>query len=41
LVEEQLKFLYGSMQKIFGDKNKNDSKEFEEIVENKKLTEVT
>jgi predicted nucleic acid-binding Zn-ribbon protein len=41
IVEEQLKFLYDSMQNLFGNKNKNDSKEFEEIVENKKLTEVT
>lgn len=40
IVEEQLKFLYDSMQNLFGNKNKNDSKKFEEIVEKKRVTEV-
>lgn len=40
IVEEQLKFLYDSMQNLFGNKNKNDSKEFQEIVEKKRVNEV-
>lgn len=40
IVEEQLKFLYDSMQNLFGNKNKNDSKEFQEIVEKKRINEV-
>jgi|LakMenEpi03Aug12_release.lakeMendotaPanAssembly.Ray.scaffolds.fasta_scaffold4501989_1 hypothetical protein len=28
------------MQNLFGNKNKNDSKEFEEIVEKKRVSEV-